>query len=200
MRRRIILSVLLALLLLIAVSGAVLSTRACPELPLAELLLAPAELPARLEGGASWKVSIPEYQTTPRRGLEPRTNLGRAWTEWGEVTGSPQITQHIADYAYPWRAWVQARLSRSTSSRPLLPPEQVFPRQEMRAQLPASAYVECEQGDEETCQVPIYHSRHGQYLLRIQMMDSEGGVNPEVFGDVVLLFEERFAARLHDCR
>ncbi|MFY0581168.1 hypothetical protein ACN28S_49195 [Cystobacter fuscus] len=48
--------------------------------------------------------------------------------------------------------------------------------------------------------VPIYHSRHGQYLLRIQMMDSEGGVSPEVFGEAVLLFEERFATRLRDCR
>ncbi|HZI05489.1 MAG TPA: hypothetical protein VEZ71_15765 [Archangium sp.] len=200
MRRRLTIALLSALLLLVAVSGALLlSTPACPELPLAELL-APAGLPTKLEGGSSWKVSVPEYQTTPRRGLEPRANLGRAWTEGGEVTANPQLTQHLADYASPWRAWAQSQLVRRTSSRPRLPLEQVFPRQEVRERLPSSAYVECEAGDEETCQVPIYHSRHGQYLLRIQMMGAEGGVHPEVLGDAILVFEEQLSARLSGCR
>ncbi|WNG16095.1 hypothetical protein [Cystobacter fuscus] len=192
-------ALLLMLLLLAAVSGVLLSIQACPELSLAELLLAPTDLPAKLEGGASWKVSVPEYQTTTRRGLEPRANLGRAWTEGGEVTATPQLTQHLADYSSPWRAWVQSQLLRRTSSRLLLPLEQVFPRQEVRDQLPSSAYVECEEGDEATCQAPIYHARHGQYLLRIRMMGSEGGVHPEVFGDAVLLFEEGLTARLSTC-
>ena len=199
MRRRLLIALLSMSLLVAAVAGAWLSVPACPELPLAELLLAPAELPANLEGGESWKVSVPEYQKTPRRGLEPRANLGRAWTEGGEVTANPQLTQHLADYASPWRAWVQSRLV-WTSSRPRLPLEQVFPRQEVRDQLPSSAWVECEEGDAETCQIPVYHSRHGQYLLRIQMMGADGGVHPEVFGDAVFLFEERLSARLSGCR
>lgn len=201
MRRRLTIALLSTLLLLAAVSGALrLSTPACPERPLAELLVAPADLPSKLEGGSSWKVSNPEYQMTHRRGLEPRANLGRAWTEGGEVTANPQITQHIALYDSPWRAWTQSQLVRRTSSRPFLPLERVFPRQDVRERLPSSAYVECEEGDAETCQVLSYHSRHGQYLLRIQMMGAEGGVHPEVLGDAILVFEEQLSARLNGCR
>jgi len=181
-----------------------------PPIPLESLLAESPQFPATWETdrgpiSVDWQVGRYFFSQEPRYALNATQNLGRTWTDRGDPTGNPEVSEHIFYYDNVLTAMCYFFLLR---------PEIAWRRQwpnfyfsdlhkyrypsdwHYRSRYADGEHVVCGMGTLERCQLWFYWARYGQYLLEIRFLAPNQGIGPHLFEQIVAQVEPYVGERL----